>query len=179
MWDKSGTEVTRRVTRAAGVSETASSAQTPAEAKALPVDSRAVGSNSTGGVRLVPDQPPGRGNRKALPFAGEICRLYAMGYTLEAIRKALAAVGISVSRSTVHREARRQVPTPPLPAAPPHTAASVGPVPSPLQSELHQATGDCNSPRSPVTRKLLGKKDAEAFFTAHEGNPLLPIKEMS
>ena len=56
--------------------------------------------------------PPGRCTRKALPFADEIHRLYATGYTLEAIRQALSAAGVTVSRSTVHREvarARRQL----------------------------------------------------------------------
>lgn len=65
---------------------------------------RAIARAGSGGVHLVPDLPPGRCTRKALPFADEILRLYATGYTLEAIRQALSAAGVTVSRSTVHRE---------------------------------------------------------------------------
>ncbi|MBQ0933491.1 helix-turn-helix domain-containing protein [Ideonella sp. 4Y16] len=67
-------------------------------------------------VRLVPDQPPGRSTRKARSFSDEIGRLHAAGYTLQAIRSALAKVGVKVSRSTVHREvtkARRRQPSSP------------------------------------------------------------------
>lgn len=63
--------------------------------------------NGPGSLRLAPDLPPGRCTRKALPFAHEIRRLYATGYTLEAIRQALSAAGVTVSRSTVHREVTR------------------------------------------------------------------------
>ena len=59
------------------------------------------------GFRLVPRRPPGRSNCKVRAFAGEIGRLHDQGYTFEAIREALADVGVVVSRSTVHRELAR------------------------------------------------------------------------
>lgn len=58
-------------------------------------------------MRLNPMHPPGHASRKALQYAHEVRRLRAEGYTLEAIRQALLDVGISVSLSTVRREARR------------------------------------------------------------------------
>lgn len=56
---------------------------------------------------LYPLRPPGSAQRKALAFAPEIQRLRGEGYTVEAIREALAAAGVVVSRSTVQREANR------------------------------------------------------------------------
>jgi len=64
-------------------------------------------SNRHDDLRLAPRQPPGRLNRKVRAFAGEIRRLRDQGYTFEAIREALADVGVVVSRSTVHREVVR------------------------------------------------------------------------
>lgn len=57
--------------------------------------------------RLTPRQPPGRITRKARAYAPEILRLREAGYSLEAIREALADAGVKVSRSTVWREASR------------------------------------------------------------------------
>jgi hypothetical protein len=56
-------------------------------------------------VRLIPKDPPGRANRKARSFALEIVRLRSEGYTCNAIRIALAEIGVDVSLSTVQREA--------------------------------------------------------------------------
>lgn len=53
---------------------------------------------------LIPKRPPGRLSRKARAYADDIRRLYAEGYTLEAIREALAEQGVQVSKSTVQRE---------------------------------------------------------------------------
>lgn len=64
-------------------------------------------SNNCLGFRLAPKRPPGRANCKVRAFAGEIGRLHDQGYTFEAIREALADVGVVVSRSTVHREVVR------------------------------------------------------------------------
>jgi hypothetical protein len=161
------------------VSGTDSSIPEAADANAPPAGPSATGSDGSRNVRLVPGKPPGRGTRKALPFGDEIRRLYAMGYTLGAIREALAAVGVSVSRSTVHREARRPSVPPPLPAVTHETATSVGTVPAPLQSERPHANGARDPPPSPSAGHLLGRKSAEAFFTAHERNPLFPTKETS
>lgn len=87
-------------------------------------------------VRLIPQRPPGRANRKALAHVDEIHRLRADGYTCEAIREALAAVGVFISKSTVQRElarpasheqrneaATRSVVAPPPPAAAPRARA--------------------------------------------------------
>lgn len=59
------------------------------------------------GVKLVPLAPPGRITRKARDFEADIVQLRAQGYTLDAIRQALNAVGVHVSISTVRREALR------------------------------------------------------------------------
>jgi len=59
-------------------------------------------------VRLNPKHPPGRVNRKARAFEPEIARLRSEGYTCEAIRAALADIGVAVSLSTVQREAGRR-----------------------------------------------------------------------
>lgn len=56
-------------------------------------------------TKLDPADPPGRRNRKARGYATEIRQLRARGYTFEAIRAALAAVGVDVSNRTVQREA--------------------------------------------------------------------------
>ena len=53
----------------------------PADSEARPASPSVITRDGPGGVRLVPDQPPGRCTRKALPFADEIRRLYATGYT--------------------------------------------------------------------------------------------------
>ena len=57
---------------------------------------------------LTPKGPPGRASRKALLYAREVQRLRSEGYSLEAIRLALRDVGVTVSLSTVCREAARR-----------------------------------------------------------------------
>ena len=47
-------------------------------------------------MKLLPNEPPGRITRKARQFEDEIARLYAQGYTLAAICRALAAAGVEV-----------------------------------------------------------------------------------
>lgn len=58
-------------------------------------------------MRLDPKLPPGRSSRKALRYVREVRRLRAEGHTLESIRLALLDAGVSVSLSTVRREAAR------------------------------------------------------------------------
>ena len=58
-------------------------------------------------LQLQPNEPPGHRSRKARSFQLEIARLRQQGYSLDAIRAALAEAGMAVSRSTVHREATR------------------------------------------------------------------------
>ena len=60
-------------------------------------------------MKLVPADPPGRSSRKARRFAQDMRELRDQGYTFEAIRMALAAVGVHVSNATVQREVARAV----------------------------------------------------------------------
>jgi hypothetical protein len=62
-------------------------------------------------LRLTPRQPPGRISRKARAYTAEVVRLHDLGYSLDAIRDALADAGVKVSRSTVQREVARPTPT--------------------------------------------------------------------
>lgn len=143
-------------------------------------------------MNLVPVRPPGPNARKARAFAAEILQLRAQGYTFEAIREALAGAGVHVSNSTVQREvaraagersadapaqaserSRREVQTPSttdaaLPAR--STVSVAAPVPAAVPQDNSGAVSvhdfDC-------------KQDAEAFFAAHESNPLFITKETS
>lgn len=54
---------------------------------------------------LKPRQPPGSAKRRARAFSLQIADLQDQGYSLEAIREALADAGVTVSKSTVQREA--------------------------------------------------------------------------
>ena len=123
-------------------------------------------------MQLQPKRPPGRADRKAGAYASEIVRLRAEGYTYEAIREALAEVGIELSECALRREVRRHEkrttradtdvgPTSTAPAAPPLC------VPRPL------TTGP------PPSKSATGREIAEAFFNANPSNPLLPTKETS
>lgn len=58
-------------------------------------------------MRLQPRNPPGHAKRKARRYANDIRSLRAEGHTYETIRLALLDVGVSVSLSTVMREANR------------------------------------------------------------------------
>jgi hypothetical protein len=127
-------------------------------------------------MKLVPTQPPGRITRKARDFEADIVQLRAQGYTLDAIRQALAGVGVHVSISTVRREATRHAASAPIavaasgdapgaspaspPAAPTASAPAAGPVSAPAQAD----------PRS-------GKDIAEAFVRNRITNPLIRSKE--
>ena len=102
-----------------------------------------------------------------------------MGYTLEAIRQALSEVGVSVSRSTVHREASRRAAPATLAVAIEHADTGGAGTPVPLGSDLPQAGMAHDSSRSTNTASQSGKDVAEAFFNAHPSNPLFPTKETS
>lgn len=151
----------------------------PAGSEASSASASAFTQEGASAVRLLPNHPPGRCTRKALPFADEIRRLNAMGYTLEAIRQALSAVGVSVSRSTVHREVRRRPAPAPLLVAIKQAEAPGTRIPAPLQPVPTHAATARDPPRSTHTDNRIGKKGAEAFFTSHESNPLFPTKETS
>lgn len=127
-------------------------------------------------MRLVPTQPPSHGKRKAWQFETEIVQLRAEGYTLEAIRIALANAGVHVTISTVRREANRAAaprslrPVPkatttgiPNPSHP--TAPTTGVVPAaPLATPVLQA-------------RRSGKDVAEDFMRNQITNPLIRSKE--
>jgi hypothetical protein len=123
---------------------------------------------SSSPARLQPKQPPGQRSRKARRFGDEIRRLRAEGYSLDSIRESLADAGIVVSWSTVQREAARQAHgPPPRDVTKPQPAQSASaeslPVGPPLQAD---------EPRAAPLRQS-GKEVAEAFFAAHNSNPLL------
>lgn len=80
-------------------------------------------------MTLQPRQPPGRASRRARAYTNDIARLHAQGYSLEAIRQALAEAGVAVSCSTVRRELLRGPLPAPLSAAPPAAPSTSTPTP--------------------------------------------------
>lgn len=127
-------------------------------------------------MQLQPRRPPGRVDRKAAAYAAEIVRLRAEGYTYEAIREALAEVGIELSECALRREVRRHerrhvgAPSAVRPASQPPAAPSLSVA---RRSPAGLATGP------PPSTNATGREIAEAFFSAHPSNPLLPAKESS
>ena len=128
-------------------------------------------------MKLVPTDPPGRSSRKARRFAQDMRELRAQGYTFEAIRTALAAVGVHVSNATVQREVARAT-----------KAASVaqglesGVRPDEVPPAITQAlvstpTPATTAPQSPQvvsveTDMRSGKEIAAAFASSRITNPL-------
>jgi hypothetical protein len=138
-----------------------------------------MGRDGAPAVKLQPRRPPGRIDRKAAVYASEIARLRSAGYTYEAIREALADVGVGLSTSALRREVRRlrnqPVVAPPIPHPEPECWAEAGsristsaPA-SLLPSRLRPAAPTDSS----------GHAIAEAFFDAHPSNPLLSTSEVS
>ena len=126
-------------------------------------------------MKLAPMQPPGRITRKARDFEADIVQLRAQGYTLEAIRQALAAAGVQVSISTVRREANR-------PTAPMVGAASNADAPSTLPVAPSPAHATTVAPAvlvntAGMAAQLSGKDLAEAFVRTQSTNPLIRAKE--
>lgn len=120
-------------------------------------------------MELQPKRQPGRTDRKAAAYASEIGRLRGDGYTYEAIREALADVGIELSTSALQREVRRL------------RVRSSGV--SPGLQEASRKAANTASPTSPapVSAPPLSSSSrdiAEAFFNAHPSNPLLRAKEI-
>ena len=163
---------------------------TPADSDTRPACARVITRDGPGGVRLVPDLPPGRCSRKALPFADEIRRLYATGYTLEAIRQALCAAGVTVSRSTVHREVTRATRNPPAKSST-DTArreldrlsqtAMVEATARPKGGEALASPGHSPSPgnlgQSSFADGPRGEDVAKAFMSTQITNPFIRKKE--
>jgi hypothetical protein len=118
-------------------------------------------------VQLQPRRPPGRIDRKAAAYASEICRLRGEGYTYEAIREAMADVGIELSTSALRREVRRFVALPAATLAPPPTVVRVAPRPP------HEPP-----PAPTVDPAGLSSRDlADAFFEANPSNALRASKD--
>jgi len=114
-------------------------------------------------MKLAPKDPPDRSTRRARGFAADIGQLRAQGYTLEAIRTALAEAGVSVSKSTVQREVARLAagPSSGPDAIAEHSLPIPDPAPAPFQTAPASATG-----------LLSGKDIAEAFASTWNANPL-------
>ena len=124
-------------------------------------------------MQLQPKRPPGRADRKAGACASEIVRLRGEGYTFEAIREALAEIGIELSESALRREVRR------------HQQRIVHAVPDdrPPSQMLHAPSLPMPMPKGvatdPQPSSATGREIAEAFFNANPSNPLFPTKETS
>jgi len=126
-------------------------------------------------MQLQPKRPPGRNDRKAAVYASEIVRLRSAGYTYEAIREALAEIGIKLSTSALRREVRRfRSRSPSLTGTPGSRAAA----PTPATAV---PSGTPALPAKPLvppgTSGASGREVAEAFFNAHPSNPLLHSRE--
>lgn len=130
-------------------------------------------------MNLVPVRPPGPNARKARAYAADILQLRAQGYTFEAIREALAGAGVHVSNSTVQREVARaaeerhtnpgRTPSTTVAGTQGRPIVSIAtPVPAAVQQDNTSAE---------LVRDFDCKQDAEAFFAAHESNPLFTTKE--
>lgn len=128
-------------------------------------------------MKLVPTDPPGRSSRKARRFAQDMRELRAQGYTFEAIRKALAAVGVHVSNATVQREVARATKAD---SALKVLASGARPdeVPSAHTQPLASATApSTTTPQSPQVASVQtdmrsGKEIAEAFASSRITTPL-------
>ena len=126
-------------------------------------------------MRLVPTQAPGRGSRKARDYGTEIVQLRSQGYTLEAIRVALANAGVHVTISTVWREANRATV---LQRDKPVAGPSATRPPPP---DADAATIASASPSSTATQARPGRRKgmevAEVFMRGQITNPLIRSKE--
>jgi hypothetical protein len=121
-------------------------------------------------MQLQPRREPGRRDRKAAAYAAEIVRLRDEGYTFEAIREALADVGIQLSESALRREVRRH--------QRPADRAGSGVRPASRTPATPTAPSPPASVATPsVPTGSSGREIAEAFFNANPSNPLLRAKE--
>ena len=126
-------------------------------------------------VELQPKRPPGRVDRKAAAYAEQIVRLRDAGYTFEAIRDAMAEVGIELSTSALRREVRR------LRSQSMHVRSRPNPAPrpTPVDPLNHtQPTSPASRPTVAVPSIAHGRDTAEAFFAAHPSNSLFQTQEV-
>ena len=123
-------------------------------------------------MQLQPKRPPGRADRKAAAYASEIVRLRAEGYTYEAIREALAEVGIELSECALRREVRRSER---LAARSSSAVGSTSKAPDAQSPSLDRPLATVPPPSKSAT----GREIAEEFFNANPSNPLFSTKESS
>lgn len=126
-------------------------------------------------MELKPKRQPGRADRKAAAYAEEIVRLRGAEYTYEAIREAMAEVGIALSTSALRREVRRLrrcspvvLSEPPSVSRPTAVNALCTPSPDP----------QLPTPSTAARARPRGHDIAEAFFNANPSNPLVHPKEI-
>lgn len=141
-------------------------------------------------MKLQPDLPPGRASRKTLAHTAEIQRLRAHGYTHAAIQRALQALGVFVSLSTVQRETKRPLtarpaaePRPSLsasntvlttPTPPARTTSPPAPAPHPEPGPDPSSTTAPPYTRESLKRDPRSSRDiADAFMKDYVANPLL------
>lgn len=97
----------------------------------------------------------------------------AEGYTYEAIREALASVGITLTEASLRREVRR-------PQKQPRCTTAESPDRQELGGQLLPSKNHRTSASCPAnTDGNGGRQVAEEFFNAHPSNPLLRSKERS
>ena len=124
-------------------------------------------------MTLAPKSPPGRANRRVLAFTMDIQRLRRAGYTFSAIRLALLEAGISVSLTTIKREAARRDIVAARPSAP-LVMQHLPPTAKP------DAVSPPALPSNPLLAPGTSSRDiAAAFFNANPSNLLLRKKEPS
>ena len=122
-------------------------------------------------MTLAPKHPPGRANRRALEFNLDIQRLRRAGYTFSAIRLALLEAGISVSLTTIKREAARRD----ISAARPLKPVVMQHLPP---TALPNSVSPPALPGNPLLAPGTSSRDiAAAFFNANPSNLLLRKKE--
>ena len=131
------------------------------------------------GVKLQPRRPPGRRDRKAAVYASEIARLRSDGYTYEAIREALADVGVGLSTSALRREVCRLRKHPVATSLIPHSETERRTEAESRISNSAPASLLPSPPGPAAPADSRGHAIAEAFFHAHPSNPLLRTSEVS
>jgi len=127
-------------------------------------------------MELMPNEPPGRGTRKARAYTAEIQRLASLGYTLEVIRKALQEAGVTVSKSTIQREAKRHPWHQPERASP-QAPAEAAPQPAFSVSSAEPGAAPLAPSNPAPPSSAIGHNIAEMFFKANPSTPLLQHQE--
>lgn len=128
-------------------------------------------------MNLEPNEPMGRPNRKARGHLDDIASLRRRGYSLESIRRTLSNAGIVVSKSTVHREAKKALARQAKPAQ-----GLQRPTLTPVRPEClttvsaQQVTSDTEDHQ--LVQRMFdanstGKEFAETFMRNRISNPLL------